>query len=216
MTHIHGEGLQRIRRRTEDGVGLGIAAGLGRVRRGSRRQPVVGAQRHQVAVRVYRRVAQVAIDVTAGTDCMVLARALTGQVDEAIGAPRQADVGTHAGTRAIAIDALPAFHRQIATVRLRFQDHVDHTGDRVRAIDRRGAVAQHFHMVDGSNRNQRQIGPGVPGKTTTIGPAHIGAGIAAPGSRGSGSPDRSGSHRSGSATAAHAAALPAGCPGRWR
>ncbi|KAG1260090.1 hypothetical protein G6F66_014444 [Rhizopus arrhizus] len=97
------------------------------------------------------------------------------------------------------------------------QDDVDHAGDGIGAIDRRGAVAQHFHMVDGSNRNQRQIGPGVPGKTTTIGPAHIGAGIAALAiHQHQRSPDRSGSHRSGSATAAHAAALPAGCPGRWR
>ncbi|CRD63648.1 hypothetical protein BN126350134 [Stenotrophomonas thermophila] len=179
MARIHCEGLQRIRWRTEDGVGLGIAVGLGRVRRCTGRQPVVRTQCDQVAVGIHRRIAQVAIDVTAGTDRVVLPRGLAGQVDEAIGTPRQAHIGTHAGSRAIAINALPAFHGKLATVRLRLQDHVDHTGNRIGAINGRRTITQHFHMVDGRHRNQRQVGPGVAWEAAAVGTAHIGTGIAA-------------------------------------
>ncbi len=179
MAHVHREGLQRIRRRAEDDVGLGIAVGLGRVRRCAGRQSIVRSQRDQIAVGIYRRIAQIVIDVAAATDRVVLPRCLTGQVDEAIGAPRQAHVGAHAGSRSITVDALPAFHGELATVCLRFQDHVDHAGDRVRAIDGRRTIAQHFHMVDGRHRNQRQVGPGVAWEAAAVGTAHIGTGIAA-------------------------------------
>ena len=179
MACIHCESLQRVRRRTEDGVGLGIAVGLGRVRRCTRRQAIVRAQCDPVAVGIYCRIAQVAIDVATGADRVVLPRVLAGQVDEAILAPRQADIGAHAGTRTITIDALPALHRHIATVRLRFQDHVDHAGDRVRAIDGRRTITQHFHVVDGRHRNQRQVRPRMAWEAAPIGTAHIGAGIAA-------------------------------------
>src|SRR5690606_20542555 len=140
---------------------------------------VVWTQRHQVAVAIHGGITQVAVDVAPRTDRMVLARVLAGQVDEAILAPRQADVGAHAGAAAVAIAALPALHRHIATVRLRFQDHVDHPGDRVRAIDRRSAVAQHLDMVDGRYRNQRQIGPGVARVAATVGATDIRTGVAA-------------------------------------
>ena len=179
MAHVHRKRLQRIRWRTEDGVGLGIAVGLGRVRRCAGRQPVVRSQRDQIAVGIYRRIAQIAINVAAGTDRVVLPRGFARQVDEAIGAPRQAHVGTQAGARAIAINALPAFHGKLATVCLRFQDHVDHAGDRVRTIDGRRAIAQHFHMVDRRDWNQRQVSPGMAGETAAVGTAHIGTGIAA-------------------------------------
>ncbi|MNS59293.1 hypothetical protein D3C72_922480 [compost metagenome] len=179
MAHVHRESLQRVRRRAEDDVGLGIASGLGRVRRRPGRQPVVRSQRHQVAVAVHRRIAQVAIDIAPRADRVMLARALAGQVDEAILAPGQTDVGAHAGAAAVAIGALPALHRHIATVRLRFQDHVDHPGDRVRTVDGRSAVTQYFHVVDGRYRNQRQIGPGVARIAAAVGATDVRTGVAA-------------------------------------
>lgn len=179
MAHVHRERLQRIRRGAEDGVGLGIAAGFGRVRRCAGRQSIIRPQRHQIAATIHRRVAQIAIDVAAGADRMMLAGGLAGEVDEAIGTPRQANVGTHAGSRAIAINALPAFHGELATVRLRLQDHIDHTGNRIGAIDGRRTITQHFHVVDGRHRNQRQVRPRMAWEAAPIGTAHIGTGIAA-------------------------------------
>ena len=46
---------------------------------------------------------------------------------------------------------IAAFHRPL-------QDDVDHAGDGVRAIDRRGAVLQHFDPLDHCRRHGRQVG----------------------------------------------------------
>src|SRR5439155_3234888 len=41
------------------------------------------------------------------------------------------------------------------------EDDVDDARDRVRAVDRRGAVLQHLDALDGRGRNRRQVGGGV-------------------------------------------------------
>src|SRR5471032_2437058 len=47
-----------------------------------------------------------------------------------------------------------------AAVVVRFQDDVDHAGDRVGAVLRGRAILQHFDVVDGGDRDVVQVGRG--------------------------------------------------------
>ena len=49
-------------------------------------------------------------------------------------------------------------HVDRGAIHLLLQDEVDHAGDRVRAVDRRGAAGQHFDALDHPDRNVGDIG----------------------------------------------------------
>ncbi|MNL45328.1 hypothetical protein D3C87_1679670 [compost metagenome] len=53
--------------------------------------------------------------------------------------------------------------------RRRLEDHVDHPGNRVRAVLRRRAIGQHFDPFHGGNRDQPEVGGGgTEGRATAI------------------------------------------------
>ncbi|CCF68332.1 putative TonB dependent receptor domain protein [Xanthomonas citri pv. punicae str. LMG 859] len=58
---------------------------------------------------------------------------------------------------AVALAELAELHAGFSTVETLTRDDVDHTGDRVGAVDGRGAVLQHFNTLDCRHRNLAEI-----------------------------------------------------------
>jgi hypothetical protein len=81
-----------------------------------------------------------------------------GEVDEAAVADLEAGVGAAVQHAAVAFIGLPGFEAHHRGVGLRPQDDVDHAGNRIGAVLRRGAVAQHFDAVDRGHRDRVDVG----------------------------------------------------------
>ena len=95
---------------------------------------------------------------------------LQAQVGEAVGAERQADVAGHAVGVTVAGPVCSGADVEAAPRRVVLEQEVQHAGDRIGAVLRRGAVAQHLHLPQGDGgdggdvRSLRAVGhPGEPG-----------------------------------------------------
>uniref|UniRef100_A0A0N4ZJK5 Efflux RND transporter permease subunit n=1 Tax=Parastrongyloides trichosuri TaxID=131310 RepID=A0A0N4ZJK5_PARTI len=156
--------VERGRRRT-DRADAGRVAGADRVdgravRTGTRDRVALRLARHRVdvvfAVQEAVRLATREFTVAQGQFIALIALDRTG------GAPA---VATSAGRQREAARAARAvgFQRQVAlgfkgqAFEVLAGDDVDHAGDGVRAIQRRGAVAQHFDAVDHRRRQNVQV-----------------------------------------------------------
>ncbi len=83
-----------------------------------------------------------------------------GEVDEAAIAEGQPDVPPAAMGEAVAVAGLPDVSGRRPAAVGGLEDDVDHPGDGVRTVLRRGAVAQHLDPLDGVDRDGVQIDPG--------------------------------------------------------
>ena len=88
---------------------------------------------------------------------LVLVPDLCGQVHEAVAAQLEAGIARQLGLLAVAGAVLAAAQGDAASAVAALEHHVDHAGDRVRAVLCRGAVAQHFHPFDGGDWNRIEV-----------------------------------------------------------
>lgn len=81
-----------------------------------------------------------------------------GQIDEAVAAQCQALADAGAAAVAIgAVDVLPPQDVGLAAVGIGFEQDVDDAGDRIRAVLRGGAVAQHLDVIHRRDRDQAHV-----------------------------------------------------------
>lgn len=85
--------------------------------------------------------------------------------DQAAALPGLAGGQGEVASIAIAFAAGAEVAAELHTVELAAQDEIDHTADGVGAIDRRGAVAEHFDALDHAGRNRVDV---VVGQTNTV------------------------------------------------
>ncbi len=98
--------------------------------------------------------------VDAGADGPRLFAELRAEVEETALAETQAAIHPAVLGQAVAIAVATVVVGEPAAVVGRLEDDVDHPGDGVRAVLRRGAVAQHLDALDGGERDGIQVDPG--------------------------------------------------------
>ncbi len=98
--------------------------------------------------------------VDAGADGPRLLAELRAEVEETALAETQAAIHPAVLGQAVAIAVATVVVGEPAAVVGRLEDDVDHPGDGVRAVLRRGAVAQHLDALDGGERDGVQVDPG--------------------------------------------------------
>lgn len=125
------------------GVGIDELEAAIRRRRAGEGQP--GARNREAGLRTIARIDRILFDIACAQKQAEILSA---------GAPRQ----VHALVGAIALAVLPVVERDLRTVETATGDDVDHTGNRIRAVQRRGAVFEHFDALDDRQRNGVEIG----------------------------------------------------------
>ncbi|EFF49049.1 hypothetical protein XAUC_05710 [Xanthomonas citri pv. aurantifolii str. ICPB 10535] len=134
-----------IRREILAHAGVGIDELEAAIRRCRAGEGQPGARNREAGLRTIARIDRILFDIAcAQKQAEILSAA----------APRQ----VHALVGAIALAVLPVVERDLRTVETATGDDVDHTGNRIRTVQRRGAVFEHFDTLDDRQRNGVEIG----------------------------------------------------------
>src|SRR5690606_17090056 len=110
-----------------------------------------------VTVGVQREIKQHVVRYRAIAECRFLIVVLRSDMEMATVTNFKTGAGNILLRVAVTFVVLTAAHRTATAAGIYFGDDVDNTGDRVGAVNGRGAIAQYFNALNGTGRNQAQI-----------------------------------------------------------
>ncbi|MNU73635.1 hypothetical protein D3C71_631210 [compost metagenome] len=117
----------------------------------------LGGRAQRVDVVGMARAARIAAELARIAEDLVFLGALGADAEPAA-VEGLAEGGAVGALLAVAFTVLADIDAGFATVEVLAGDDVDHAGDGVRAVQRRGAIGQHFHAFDDRRRNRGQVG----------------------------------------------------------